>query len=268
MEGRPLQGHRGSPDTGQDRPGAEPLGWGSHHDQASWGLLGSTSLPSPPLSSPSVSNTPGPHLAPHSCWAGLTSWSSALPSPQALALPGFPEWFGFLVGSPFPSAPQGIREVGRKHPQNSQARRSWVSRGRGGAERTATARGLVGTWRQHAQKLSLAGACGAADKTVRREGRVQTQCHRRDGHWPHGQQAPSLTHCGGQPGTVQIHPRAHGPGLGSHTGLLRPKVPPTGQPPKDRPGDPSRTAGLVSPNQGLSCNFPRSWASARLSQDS
>ena len=36
----------------RDRPGAEPWGVAPHHDQANWGLLGSSPLLSPPTQQP------------------------------------------------------------------------------------------------------------------------------------------------------------------------------------------------------------------------
>ena len=124
MEGRPLQGHRGSPGgprvhTGQGQARSRARGWGSPHDQASWGLLGCISRPSPPHSATQVSQTrQDPHLGPHTA-AGLARLKLELCPPIPLGplpLPGLPERFDSLWGHPSLPHPRAHeRWVGSKH---------------------------------------------------------------------------------------------------------------------------------------------------------
>lgn len=204
VEGRPLQGHRGSPDTGQGQAGSRVIGWGSHHDQASWGLLGSTSLPSPPHSAAQVSQTRrDPHLGPHTA-AGLARLKLELcppippgPSPCRASPSGL-----ILCGVTLPFRTPGHTRGGREAPTEQPGPAPWGLQGMRGALRGLPLPEAPWHLRQHAPEMEpLAGACGAAGRDGQREGAspdpMPQTCA---GTGPTGQQAPSLTHCGGQPG--------------------------------------------------------------------
>ena len=174
--------------TGQGQARSRAMGWGSHQDQASWGLLGSTSLPSPPHSATQGAQTrQDPHLGPHTA-AGLARLKLELcppVPPGPLPLPGLPEWFDSLWGHPSLPHPRAHeRWAGSKH-------RTAMPSAVGSPGDAGTLRGLplheASTAPEAARSRNgaLAGACGAAGQDSRREGArpdstPQMQCR----HWP------------------------------------------------------------------------------------
>ena len=244
------------------------MGWGSHHDQASCGLLGSTSLPSPPHSAPQVSQTRrDPHLGPHTA-AGLARLKLELPGPSPCQ--ASPSGL-ILCGVTLPFRTPGHTRGGREAPTEQPGPAPWGLQGTRGLLRGLPPHEAPWHLRQHAPEMEpLAGACGAAGRDGQREGASpdpmpQTQ----RGHWPR-RAAGSRPHPPpwAAPGLCRSTHAPTAQGLG-HTGLpWRPKVPPTGQPSRRQAWGPRQDGGTGLPQPRTFRNFPRSWASARLSQDS